>query len=101
MSDDPLLLGIWRYLLPVPPFVWRGQVSMNRQRMRAALSFMSPDHHRVRNFAVRELPRFGRPLEPEDFAAGLDLPVERVEHILDDLETHLTFLYRTNGRAVD
>lgn len=101
MADDPLLLGIWRYLLPLPPAIWKKQVAANGQNMGAGLFFMTPDHHRVRNFAVLELPRIGRPLEPQDFADGLGLPVERVEQILDDLETHMTFIFRTDGRAVD
>ncbi len=101
MADDPLLLGVWRYLLPLPPAIWKRQAASNGEAMGAALSFMTPDHHRARNFAVLELPRRGRPLEPEDFAGALDLPIERVEQILDDLETHMTFLFRTNGRAVD
>ncbi len=101
MSDDPLLLGVWRYLLPLPPAVWNGQVEANGRHMAEALAFMTADHHRVRNYAVVELPRRARPLEPEDFAGALDLPLERVVRILDELEAHMTFLYRTNGRAVD
>ncbi len=101
MSNDPLLLGVWRYLLPLPPALWNSQVIANGRAMAAALSFMTPDHHRVRNYAVVELPRCGRPLEPEDFSAALDLPLDRVVRILDELEAHMTFVYRTNGRAVD
>jgi hypothetical protein len=101
MSDNPLLLGVWRYLLPVPSVLWNGKVSANGRNMAAELAFMTPDHHRVRNYAVLELPRRARPLEPEDFAGALDLPLDRVVEILDELEAHLTFVYRTNGRAVD
>ena len=101
MAENPLLLGVWRYLLPVPPAVWKQRVASNGKNMGAGLFFMTPDHHRVRNFAVCELPRFGRPLAPEDFAGALDLPVERVEQILDDLEKHMSFVFRTDSRAVD
>ena len=58
------------------------------------LSFMSPDHHRVRNFAVSELPRAGKALPPEYIALKLDLPLEQVINILDDLERHLVYLFR-------
>ncbi len=58
------------------------------------LSFMSQDHHRVRNLAVTELPREGHALPPEYFALKLLLPLEQVIHILDDLERHLVYLFR-------
>ncbi len=59
-----------------------------------SLSFMSVDHHRVRNFVVSELPRAGQALPPETIASRLGLPLEQVLHILDELEKHLVFLFR-------
>jgi hypothetical protein len=61
---------------------------------------MSEDHHRVRDFAVTELPRRGAPLPPESFTEALGLDMDRVESILDELEAHLTFVFRTDPRAV-
>ncbi len=58
------------------------------------LSFMTPEHHRVRNFVVSELPRAGIALPPATIASRLDLAPEQVSHILDDLERHLFFLFR-------
>lgn len=56
---------------------------------------MTPQHHAVRNFVVRELPRYsGRPIRPAHIAAALRLPIERVTELLDDLERHLLFLVR-------
>jgi hypothetical protein len=62
---------------------------------------MTPDHHRVRNFVVTELPKTRAPLPPELIAARLDLPVESVVAILDDLEKHMTFLFRNPEGAVE
>ena len=64
------------------------------------LDFMSVDHHRVRNFCVTELPRAGKPLTPEYIAQALGLPVERVVPMLDELERHMTFLFRNAEGAV-
>jgi len=50
---------------------------------------------------VRELHRIREPLSPEYVAERLDLPVARVSVILDDLEKHMTFLFRYRQRAVD
>ncbi len=95
MSNN-LLLGVSRYLLPLPPFIWQRQV-----RGEAALDFMSDDHQRVRDFVVMQIPRAGRPLPPEHIAQALNLPLDRVSAILDDLEKHLTFLFRNSSGEVE
>jgi hypothetical protein len=61
---------------------------------------MTPDHHRVRNLVVRELPRVGAPLTPDWIASQVNLPNESVVRILGDLEKHLTFLFRNAEGAV-
>lgn len=66
----------------------------------AGLAFMTDEHHRVRNFVVRELPRAGSPLTPEFIARSLNLAVARTEVILDELEKHMTFLFRNEQGAV-
>jgi len=63
------------------------------------LTFMTPRHHAVRNFVVRELPRNGgRPLSLGQIAKALQLDPQLVTGLLDDLEKHLFFLVR-NGRG--
>jgi len=93
--DDSLLLGLWRYMLPIPRPIWQSQV-----RGDAELDFMSEEHHWVRDFVVLELPRVGNPLTPEFIAQELSLPIARVDGILDDLEEHKTFLFRNEQGAV-
>jgi hypothetical protein len=94
---NSLLLGIWRMMISVPPSLWQKQMARETQ---ADLAFMTPDHHRVRDFAVRELPRLGRPLPPNLIAAELHLPLERVKAILDELEREMTFLFRNPAGKV-
>lgn len=73
--QQSLLLGLGHHVLPVPRPVWQRQIARSGEASRAALGFMSEDHHRVRNFAVVELPRAGAPLPPELFAERLSLPL--------------------------
>jgi hypothetical protein len=49
---------------------------------------------------VKELPRSGNPLPLESIAQSTNLPVERVVAILDDLQKHMTFLFRNKEGAV-
>ena len=59
------------------------------------LDFMTPQHHAVRNFVVRELPRnHGRPLSPARIGQSLGLDPRRAVSLLEDLERHLFFLVR-------
>lgn len=100
MTNSRALLGLWRWMLPVPPALWRRQVAANARQTRASLGFMSPQHHQIRNYVVRELPRAGRPLSPAAIAESVGLPLDTVNAILDDLEKHLTFLFRNAAGAV-
>jgi hypothetical protein len=93
--NKSLLVGLWKHILAVPRHLWQGQVAKSAQQTgEHGLAFMSDDHHRVRDFAVVELPRAARPLSAAFISERLSLPVEQVTRILDDLEQHLTFVYR-------
>lgn len=97
---DSLLLGLGRYMIPIPRMLWERLVKAQARKTRARLAFMSEDHHRVRDFAVLELARSGAPLAPEAIAAALELAVPRVVSILEELEKHLTFVFRGDQRVV-
>jgi hypothetical protein len=87
-------------MLPIPKMVWQREVRKRGQGMLHRLSFMSDEHHRVRDFVVLELPRAGEPLSPERIARALNLPLDRTITILDELERNMTFLFRNEGGAV-
>ncbi|MCL4251861.1 MAG: hypothetical protein KJ065_27160 [Anaerolineae bacterium] len=93
MSQN-LLLGVSRFLLPIPRFIWQRQIDRNARDMEASLSFMSNEHHMIRDFVVTEIARGGKPLSPALIADVLSLPLAQVISILDDLEKHMTFLFR-------
>jgi hypothetical protein len=61
---------------------------------------MSEEHHQVRYFIVRELPRTGKPIQPEFISQSLELPLMRVYTILDELEKNLLFLVKNSQGAV-
>jgi hypothetical protein len=92
--DNALLKGLWKYMVPVPPFMWQKTVRARAGKARAKLKFMTSDHHLVRNFVVGELPRAGVPLGPQTIARALNLTAQRIVEILNDLEKHKVFLFR-------
>ncbi len=97
---NTLRLGIGRRMIPIPPMIWQRVIRAGGRKARASLAFMSEDHHRVRDHAVLELARTGAPLSPEAIAAALDIELPRVATILDELEKHMTFVFRSDGRNV-
>jgi hypothetical protein len=98
--NKSILLGIRRFLLRIPRPIWQQEVARSARMGRKSLAFMTPDHNRVRDFVVRELPRIARPISPELIAHRLDLKPEQVAPILAELEKNLTFLYRNEEGAV-
>jgi len=84
----------------VPRQTWQAHIAEIPEHASERLAFMSADHHRVRYFVVRELPRFSRPITPVDISRELELPLDRVALILEDLEQRLFFLVRDDQGAV-
>ncbi len=97
---DKLMLGLWRYMLKVPPSLWEKQIYKAKKKFEAENSFMSKEHGFVHHFAVRELPHAGKSLSPEFVANSLNLPIDRVKIILGDLEKRMTFLFRNKKGEV-
>ena len=94
---DVILIGRGETVLEVLADKWRQHLAQASQHTMAVLGFMTSNHHLVRNFAVRELPRnHGQPLKAEDIARRLDLPVSLITSILEDLQKNRFFLVRNN-----
>lgn len=95
-----VLIGQGNEIEEMHQTTWEQELAGIPERQRARLEFMTEEHHAVRYFAVRELPRQGRPLAPALIADRLDLPEPRVVEILEELEKNLLFLVRNDERAV-
>ena len=99
--EDTVLIGRGEQLSRIPLADFQAGVSGAPGFFSARLAFMTPEHHRVRNFVVAELPRnFGRPLAQPEISHRLGLPPARVREILEDLERNLFFLVRNDAGEV-
>ena len=94
-----ILLGLGRYIIPLPSLVWKRGITRSAKRAITVAS-MSEENHLVRDFVVREIPRVGEPLSPEYIGQKLELPVSRVNTVLEELEQKLIFLFRNEQGAV-
>jgi hypothetical protein len=98
--SEAILLGRGRHFVQIPRNEWEGHVAQAPQHSEIRLGFMSSEHHLVRYFVVRELPRIGAPIPPEMIAEELSLPLGRTKDILDELEQKLFFLVRNEQGSV-
>jgi hypothetical protein len=98
--EQTVLRGRGREITRIPRSTWAEELAQAPAGIKARLDFMSEDHHKVRYHVVEQLPRHGRPLEPEAIADKLGLALPRVREILDELERKLFFLVRDEGGAV-
>lgn len=99
-TTDEILVGRGDRILTHSFDVLRRHLEASQHARSPRLSFMTEEHHRVRDCAVAELPRVGRALPPGHIAERTGLRVDRVEAILDDLEVHRFFLVRDEERRV-
>lgn len=89
-----ILSGVGREIRQVPDDQFLTALREAPRHMAARLAFMTPAHHAVRDFVVRELPRERRPLPPQLIGSATGLEPHAVLEILSELERNLFFLFR-------
>jgi hypothetical protein len=92
--SNKLMLGLWRYVLHVPPFIWQKQIEKGKRRFEKEYGKMPEDFRNVHHLVVRELPRVGKPLPEGHIVEKLGLAIDRVRSALEYLEKRMTYLYR-------
>jgi hypothetical protein len=98
---NTLLVGSRETINRVPDTDFKAALAKLPERFAARLAFMTPEHHRVRNFAVREiLYENDRPIKVDGLAATLGLPLLKTQAIVEDLERHLFFLVRNEAGEI-
>ena len=93
-TSDDVLLGRGDRILLQSFDILRRHVDTHLETRSPRLAFMTEEHHRIRDFAVTELPRLGRALPPEHIASETGISLDRVDAILGELERQRFFLVR-------
>jgi len=97
---ESVMLGLGQSIIKIPRSLWEIEVGVEALVLKSKSAFMTTEHHRVRNFLVRELPRVGTPIAPETITEKLSMPTARVVEVLDEMEKNLFFLVRNEHGAV-
>jgi hypothetical protein len=98
--SETVLVGRGRDINEMPRGDWEEGLHSAPESIGKRLEFMSAEHHAVRNFVVREMPRRGRPFSIEEISHGLGLSTERTAFVVRELEANLFFLARPDRHEV-
>ena len=98
--SQTILLGKDHRIIESSFTEWKKELSQVPQHMDTRLGFMSENHHLIRYFVVRELPRIGKPIPPALISHKLGMSLSQTISILNDLEKNLFFLVRNDEGAV-
>ena len=94
------LLGLGRFMIPIPATIGQRFVLGKARKLMARLaSVRSEEHHLVHDFVTREIAQVGEPISPESIGQRLNMPVDRINAILDELEKKL-LLFRDGQEVV-
>jgi len=94
VMSETVWVGRGRQITRIPRRAWEEQLAEASERIGKRLDFMSDEHHLLRNFVVRELPRLGRPISLSRISETLRLSLDRTAAIVDELEKNRFFLVR-------
>ena len=100
MMEDNVFVGRGKQILTVPRSMWMQHLDEIPQHSQSRLGFMTEAHHQVRYLVVKELVNRQKPVKPGFISEQLNLPLEKVNAILEELESKLFFLVRNNQGAV-
>ena len=98
--DETILIADGTSIGAMPREEWEAELRGAPAAMKTRLAFMTPEHHKVRRFAVSEIPRRGRAITIGEIAEAVSLPRARVEAIIGELERALFFVVRNDRNAV-
>ena len=98
--QETILIGRGKRMTSISRNEWEQELKRAPEIINGRLEFMSHDHHLVRNFVVRELPRLGRPIALDQISRALQLSRTRTSRVIEDLEKNLFFLVRAGGAEV-
>ena len=98
--EEKILLGRDGEMIEIPLATWKQELAHIPQQSQARLDFMTETHHQIRYFVVKEMAIRQKPIEPELISDKLNIPLERVNFLLEELERELFFLVRNEGGDV-
>ena len=99
--DRKMYMGIGRFMVPIPRMISNRGLEKGATGAKAKAELLSEDERKVHYFVVKKMAVAKEPITSELVGKELDMPLERVEKIIDKLESLKTFLYRSDGKGIN
>ena len=96
-----MYMGIGKFMIPIPLAISNSGLKKGVSRAEAKAQLLTEEERRIHHFVVRKMASVEEPIRAELVADEIGLPVGEVENAIDKLEVLKTFLYRSDGRAID
>ncbi len=98
--NDTVLIGRKHQMTETPREEGEGLLESKQHSIQKKLRFMSENHHRVRTYVNKELPKVGKPLSPQHVAYGLNMSLAEVDDIMEELDRYQIFFNRNEQGEV-
>jgi hypothetical protein len=100
-SKQKRLMGIGRFMIPLPKAITEKGLYIGVKGAKAKADELSEEERKAHHFIVKKMAVAKEPITAEIIKEELDVPVSRVEEIIDKLEAMKTFVYRSDGKGID
>lgn len=94
-------MGIGRFMIPVPKLLSARGLKKGVSGAKAKSDPLSEEERKIHHFIVKKMAITQKHITADLVGEALDVPVNRVEKIIDKLEAMKTFLYRSDGKGID
>jgi hypothetical protein len=96
-----VFIGIWRFMIPLPQALIKIGIRRTADAICRKTADVSEEERRVHRIVVMTMTETNEPVTSEHIAAKLDMPLDRVRHIVDKLEGMKVFFYRYNSQGIN
>ena len=96
-----MYMGIGKFMVPIPLTISNSGLKKGVSGAESKAQLLTEEERRIHHFVVRKMASVEKPIRAELVADEIGLPVSEVENAIDKLESLKTFLYRSDGRAID
>ena len=88
-------------MLPLPEFIVKNSARSSGQMICRKTADITEEERQVHWYVVRAVTDTNQPVQLEDIASALKLPLVRVQEIIQKLESLKVFFYRYNSRGIN
>ncbi len=100
-QNRKMYMGIDKFMIPIPLAISNSGLKKGVSGAESKAQLLTEEERRIHHFVVRKMASVEKPIRAELVADEIGLPVSEVENAIDKLESLKTFLYRSDGRAID